>query len=168
MEIVDIVDENLQILYQTSKQEAHAKGLLHKCVIAVLINSASEMMLIKPYEHKQDAGQYVFPVGGHVSARETDKDALKREVKEEIAISDFRHKLIGKAIFDRHILGRHENHYFILYEIYSDEKPDLQDEAEFSRWFTKETLRKEIKTHKKDFGDAFFHVVKIFYKDLLS
>lgn len=166
MEMVDIVDENLRILYQTSKKEAHIKGLLHKCVIAVLINSAGEIMLIKPYAHKQDAGQYVFPVGGHVSAGETDEDALKREVKEEINISDFRYKLIGNAIFDRHILGRHENHYFILYEIYSDEKPDLQDEAEFSRWFTREALKKEIKTRKKDFGDAFLYAAAIFYQDL--
>src|SRR5450830_208886 len=110
MEIVDIVDEDLNILYVISKQEAHEKGLLHKCVIAEVINSKGEMMLIKPYSYKQDAGQYVSPVGGHVSAGETDEEALRREVQEEIGMSHFIHKLKGRGIFDRHVLGRHENH----------------------------------------------------------
>jgi len=130
MEMVDIVDEKLTILYQTTKKEAHEKGLLHKCVIATLFNSKGELMLVKPYSHKQDAGQFVSPVGGHVSAGESDEDALKREVMEEIGLSGFPYKLKGTGIFNRHVLGRHENHYFILYEIFSDETPVLGDEAE--------------------------------------
>ncbi len=168
MEMVDIVDENLQILYQISKQEAHEKGLLHKCVIAELTNSKGQIMLIRPYSHKQDAGRFVSPVGGHVSAGESDEDALKREVLEEIGIGHFTHKFIGKAIFDRHVLGRHENHYFLLYEIVSDDIPELGDEAETGEWFTREELKMAIKKNKRDFGDAFFKVVNSFYKDLLE
>ena len=130
MEVVDIVDKDLNILYQTTKQKAHEEGLLHKCVVAEVINSEGKMMLIRPYSHKQDAGQYVSPVGGHVTAGETDEEALKREVEEEIGIKSFKHTLKGKAIFDRHVLGRHENHYFILYEIFTDEAPQLGDEAD--------------------------------------
>ncbi len=147
---------------------AHEKGLLHKCVIAELINSKGEFMLIKPYAHKQDAGQFVSPVGGHVSSGEKDTDALKREVLEEIGISDFTYKLKGKAIFNRHVLGRHENHYFLLYEIFSDKEPVLGDEAESLEWFTKSGLKIELKRNKKEFGDAFFYVINIFYKELLA
>ena len=167
MEIVDVVDDNLNILYQVSKTEAHEKGLLHKCVIAEIIDSKGKIMLIKPYSYKQDAGQYISPVGGHIIAGETDEDALKREVKEEVGISNFTYKLKGKAIFDRHVLGRYENHYFIVYELFTDEKPRLGDEAEFYKYFTKTNLKKEIKNNKNDFGAAYFFVVNNFYKDLL-
>jgi len=34
MEFVDVVNKHDQVLYQTSKQEAHEKGLLHLCIIA--------------------------------------------------------------------------------------------------------------------------------------
>lgn len=168
MEMVDIVDENLTILYQLSKIEAHEKGLLHKCVIAEVINSKGQLMLIKPYFYKQDAGQYVSPVGGHVTAGETDEEALRREVKEEIGMSKFTYKFKGKAIFNRHVLGRHENHYFIFYEIFTDEEPQLGDEAQSYKYFTKSDLKKEIRNNKKNFGDSYFFVVDNFYKDLLK
>ncbi len=168
METVEIVDEDFHVLYKVSKKEAHDKGLLHKCVIAEVINKKGKMMLIKPYSHKQDAGQYVSPVGGHVSAGETNEEALKREVKEEIGISSFTCEMKGKAIFNRFILGRQENHYFVLYEIFTDEKPKLGDEAESYKWFTKKELINELKKNKKVFGDAFLFVVKKFYPEFIS
>ncbi len=167
MEMVEVVDENLKVLYVISKQEAHEKGLLHKCVIAEVINSKGQIMLIKPYSYKQDAGQYVSPVGGHVTAGETDEQVLKREVEEEIGMSHFTFKLKGKGIFNRHVLGRHENHYFILYEIFTDEKPNLGNEAEFYKWFTIEELKKTLEDNPKDFGDAYYFILNLFYKDFL-
>lgn len=168
MEMVDIVDEKLNFLYQISKQEAHEKALLHRCVIAEVINSKGEMMLIRPYSHKQDAGQYVSPVGGHVSAGETDEEALRREVAEEIGIQTFTFKLKGKAIFNRDVLGRHENHYFILYETFTDELPQLGDEAQSYKYFTTEELKKALHDNPDDFGGAYHFVVKTFYPELLS
>lgn len=168
MEIVDVVDKDLNILYQITKQEAHEKGLLHKCVIAEVTNSKGQIMLIKPYSHKQDAGQFVSPVGGHVSAGETDEDALKREVMEEIGMKDFTYKFKGKGIFNRFVLNRHENHYFLLYEIFTDEAPNLGDEAETYRYFTKRELKKELKENPKEFGDAYFFILKKFYPELLN
>lgn len=109
-EIVDVVDEEGKVLYQVDKKIAHQKGLLHKTVITEVINPKGKFLLIKPYNHKQDAGQYVSPVGGHVTAGETYEEALKREIKEEIGIDHSTFKFKGKAIFNRHVLGRHENH----------------------------------------------------------
>lgn len=79
-EQVDIVDENNTVLYQTSKQEAHEKGLLHQCVIAEVVNKNGEMLLVKQSVTKQEPGKYVSPMGGHVRSGETLDDALKREM----------------------------------------------------------------------------------------
>ena len=169
MEIIDIVDEQGNILYPMSKQKAHEKGALHKCVIAELKDKQGRYILIKPYSHKQDAGQYVSPVGGHITSGESEIEALKREVREEIGINDIKHyKRIGQGIFDRHILGRHENHMFVLYEVESDESLNLGDEAESFRSFEKEELKKYLKEKPEMFGDAYHFVVKTFYPDLLE
>lgn len=159
MEIVDIVDENLNILYQAPKQEAHEKGLLHKTVIAQLVDSKGDMILVKQNSDKQDAGQYVSPVGGHVSAGESDEDALKREAMEEAGVSDFEFQLKGKAIYNRHVIGRHENHYFIMYEIRTNQEPVLNEESVSYKKFSKEELKQALKDNPEMFGAAFHFVI---------
>ena len=167
-EIVDIVDENDNVLYQASRAEAHAKGLLHRCAVAQLINSRGEWILVKQASDRQDAGQYVAPVGGHVLAGENPDDALKRETLEEIGFEQFQQKLVGKGIYRRTALGRDENHYFLFYEIYSDIQPAITEEIADFEIFTKEKLREEIKQKPKKFGDAFYFTARAFYSELLE
>jgi 8-oxo-dGTP pyrophosphatase MutT (NUDIX family) len=167
MEIVDIVNNEGIVLYQETKEKAHGEGLLHKTVIAEVINSQGEILLIKPNSHKQDAGQFVSPVGGHVTAGESNEDALKRETHEEIGLTDFNYSFVGKAILDRHIIGRHENHMFFVYEIYSDCDPILSNESISFQWFTKAQLITELANNRGNFGEAYLFVLKNFYKDLL-
>jgi len=167
MEYVDIIDESGKRIRSVSKKEAHEKGLFHKCVVAEVIDSHGRWLLTKQASDRQDAGQFVSPVGGHISAGETEENALLREAGEELGIADFTFKHIGEVLFNREIIGRKENHMFILYEIYSDKTPVLNHESQDYQWFTKEELRKELQENKQKFGNAFFVVLKNFYSDLL-
>jgi len=167
-EMVDVVDGDDNILYKTSKTNVHELGLLHRTVIAEVIDRKERWILVKQASDRQDAGQYVSPVGGHVKSGESEVDALYREAKEELGLKDFRHKFIGKAVFNRRILGRQENHYFILYEIYSDEKPKLNHESVGYGSFTRQQLKRQIKNNPKKFGDAFYFIVKTFYPELMK
>ncbi len=167
-EMVDVVDEQDEILYKTSKQKTHDLGLLHRTVIGEVKNSKGEWLLVKQASDRQDAGQYVSPVGGHVRSGETEDEALKRETDEEMGLKDFEYTLIGKAIFNRKVLGRLENHYFILYEVISDAEPTLNHESVSYKAFTKGQLKQEIKKHPAMFGDAFYFVLKTFYPELLQ
>ncbi len=153
-EKVDIVDKNLKFLYKTSKENAHKKGLLHKTAIAQVINSKGKYLLTKQAGDRQDAGQYVSPVGGHVRSDESDVNALKREAMEEIGISSFKHRYLGKGIFHRQILGRDENHYFITYEIISNQRPKINHESVGYKWFTKAELKRELEKNINIFGAA--------------
>ncbi len=168
LERVDIVDQNNCVLYQVSKKEAHKKGLLHRTVIAELITAKGEWILVKQASDRQDAGQYVSPVGGHVRAGESEEDALKREAKEEIGIKDFEYKFIARGIYNRFVRDKQENHYFIVYEIYSDHTPVLNHESVGFKKFTKEQLKKRIKSHPHEFGNALVEGLRSFYPDLFE
>ncbi len=166
-EMVDVVDERGKVLYPVLKTEAHQEGLLHKTVIAGVVNSKGQIMLVKQAPDRQEPGQYVSPMGGHVSAGETETEALKREIEEELGFKDFEHKKIGKIIFNREILNRKENHYFIVYEITVDTDPVLGPEAAGFKWFEIGELKRELRSNPKYFGDSYFFTLKKFYPELL-
>lgn len=166
--MVDIVNEEDVVVGTTSKVEAHAKGLLHRTVIAEVVGSDGKWTLVLQASDRQDAGQLVSPIGGHVSAGESSVEALKREANEEYGLTgEYPYRLIGKKIFNREVRGRKENHYFVLYEILSDETPVLNNESVSVERFSKEELRQAMKDTPKRFGDAFYFVLNAFYPDTL-
>jgi 8-oxo-dGTP pyrophosphatase MutT (NUDIX family) len=166
-EMVDIVDQHNSVIDVSLKSKAHELGLLHRTVIAEVINAKGEWLLVKQSSTRQDAGQYVSPVGGHVQAGESEEDALKREAFEEIGIRVKEYNRIGQSIFNRKVLNRTENHMFIVYEIHMDADILLNSESESYRWFSKNELQKEFTSQPTLFGDAFHFVVKTFYPNLL-
>jgi isopentenyl-diphosphate delta-isomerase len=167
-EMVDVVDEGDNVLYPILKREAHEKGLLHRTVISEIKDSQGRWVMVKQAPDKQDAGQYVSPVGGHVAAGETEDGALKREAMEECGLGDFKFRFIGKEIYNRNVLNRQENHYFIQYEIYSDAKVVLNEESVSYKLFTEQEMKDVLKNTPEIFGAAFHFVVRTFYPDLLK
>lgn len=165
IEYVDIVDEEGRIISPITKDKAHKRGLLHMTVISEVINSKGEWLLVKQANDRQDAGQYVSPIGGHVKSGESLEDALKREALEEVGIKDFKFEFVGKEIFNREVLGRKENHYFIMYKIFSDEVLTLNKESVSYERFAPEQIKKEIKENSQKFGAAFHFVWKRFFSD---
>jgi len=165
-ELLDIIDEQGNVVEVVTKKEAHRQGLLHKTVISEVIDSNGRWLLVKQSATRQDAGQYVSPVGGHVASGENEIDALKREAAEEVGITkDFKYEYVGRKVFNRKVLERQENHLFVVYIIHSDAKPVLNYESESYRYFTEEELRKEITKHPKHFGAAFHFVIDNFFRD---
>lgn len=166
-ELVDIVNEENQVIGQILKTQAHKSGELHRCVVAEVIDSDGNWSLVKQASDRQDAGQFVSPVGGHIQAGETEENALKREAMEELGIEAADIKRVGQAIFNREVIGRKENHLFVFYEIYTNDHPTLNHESVGIEKFSVEQLKKELKETPRKFGDAFHHVVKNFYPEFL-
>jgi isopentenyl-diphosphate delta-isomerase len=168
-ELVDVVDESGNLVEVVLKQEAHKQGLLHKTVISEVIDSQGRWLLVKQASDRQDAGQYVSPVGGHVMAGETEEDAVKREANEELGLTgEFKYEYVDRAIYNRNIIGRQENHFFIMYKIYSDAKPILNNESVSCRYFTEDELRKELKENRDQFGAAFVFVLERFFPHMMK
>ncbi|MFJ3305751.1 NUDIX hydrolase [Streptomyces sp. NPDC086549] len=87
-EILDIVDENDQVIGQSPRGEAYARGLRHRCVFIQARDSAGRIFV-----HRRTPVKLVFPslydmfVGGVVSAGETYDDAALREAEEELGVT---------------------------------------------------------------------------------
>lgn len=168
-ELVEIIDEHGNAIKVVSKKEAHEKGLLHKTVVSEVIDSKGRWLLVKQPNTKQDAGQYVSAIGGHVSAGETENEALKKETREEIGLEgDYKYELVGRTILNRYILGRQENHLLVIYKIYSDQEPIINHEIESYKYFSEQELKRELKENPQLFGDAFHFVVKEFFSNLIT
>lgn len=167
-EQVDIVDELGNIVSTIPKSVAHKQGLLHKTVIAELINSHGEFCFVRQASDKQDAGQFVSPVGGHVSAGETDDEALIRECQEECGLTPTDYKLIGTTIYNREVINRKENHLFVIFEIYTDDSPVLNHESVEFKWFSVDEIKENIKSKPETFGAAWHHVFRSFYPAIYS
>lgn len=165
-ELVDAITPDGKRLGTVRKTVAHQNGLLHKTVIAQLINRRGEFCFVRQAADKQDAGQFVSPIGGHVSAGETDDEALIRECQEECGITPIKYKLIGTTIYNREVIGRKENHYFVVYEINTDQDPVLNHESIEFKWMTTEEIKSTLKSKPNTFGAAWHHLFKTFHPEI--
>lgn len=165
-EVVDIVDEQGLVLRSALKTDAHVHGWLHKTVIGCL-RKGDKWQLVRQAADRQDAGQLVNPVGGHVRAGESDINALLRECEEEIGARNIDFTEIGRARFHRQVIGRDENHLFIVYEIATDDPIVLNHEAESIHVFSADEIKQTLMNEPYTFGDAYYFVLEKFYPHFL-
>lgn len=86
-EILDIVDENNEVVGQTTRGECYKKGLLHRAVNIFIFNSKGEVFLHKRSNKKlKYPGAWDMSSSEHVRARESFDQAVKRGLKEELGI----------------------------------------------------------------------------------
>lgn len=165
-ERVDVIDGNNQVIAVVPKSVAHSQGLLHRIVIAEVRNRKGEFCFVRQAGDRQDPGQFVSPVGGHVSAGESVETALIRECQEEIGITPQKFRRVGETVFNREVIGRKENHLFLVYEIETDEPPVLNHESVEFKWFSGEEIKERAKKDPDIFGAAWHHVFKNLYPEL--
>ncbi len=87
-EYFDVIDENDKVIGKASRDECHKKGLLHRAVHVIILNSKDEMLLQKR-SMKKDLypGRWIDAAAGHVDFGETYAETAKREMMEEIGVN---------------------------------------------------------------------------------
>ena len=141
-EMFPIVDESGNIISAATRGECHnGSKLLHPVVHLHLFNSQGELYLQKRPDWKDiQPGKWDTAVGGHVDLGESVDIALKREVAEELGITEFAPELLTTYVFES---DREKELVFVHKAIY-DGIVTPSEELAGGRFWSLEEIRSQI------------------------
>ena len=138
-----IVDEDGHVVGVATRGECHSGSkLLHPVVHLHVFNSRGEVYLQKRPEWKDiQPGKWDTSVGGHIDYGETPEQALIREVREELGITDFTSERIGKYVFESR---RERELVYVHRTIYDGPIKPSTEELDGGRFWTLDEIRQSL------------------------
>ena len=141
-EIFPVVDLSGRVVGRATRGECHGGSmLLHPVVHLHVFNSRGELYLQRrPLWKDIQPGRWDTAVGGHVDYGESVEEALRREVREELGIVDFKPEAVAVYPF------RSEREYELVhvYRTFYDGAIRPSDELDGGRFWTPREIRENF------------------------
>ena len=137
-EMFPLVDEDGNIIGAATRGECHGGSMkLHPVVHLHVFNSRGEIYLQKRPEWKDiQPGKWDTAVGGHVDLGECVADALRREVREELGITDFDPLALPHYVFE----STRERELVFPHKTVYDGVVTPSSETAGGRWWSREEI----------------------------
>ena len=134
-----IVDEDGNILGAVSRGHAHDGSLiLHPVVHLHVFNSSGDLYLQhRPAWKDIQPDKWDTAVGGHIDLGENVDQALHREVREELGITDFQPESLGHYVFES---KRERELVYVHRCIYDGPVKPSKDELNGGRFWTRQEI----------------------------
>lgn len=162
-----VVDENDKPIGEFSKDEVWQKGLLHRIVRIMVEDEEGRILLQKrSMEVETFPGCWDHSAAGHVDAGEDYEEAAKRELQEELDISDATLHKVAIYRTSNTFNGRKLNRFNALYKAtVSSSQAIKPQESEVSeaRWFTLDEVKKLIAEQPSGVTDGLSQVIGDYY-----
>ena len=160
MELLDIVDENNNLTGEFVDREiVHSEGLLHREVGVIVLNENNEILLEKRASTKKQSPNKWDLCAGHIEAGDVPKNAILREVKEEIGIDIKEKDLKFLDVFRRDKKfknGQHNNTYIYIYIYKTNKKVEdytIQiEELSEVKYFPINVIEKALEEKNSDYA----------------
>ena len=142
-EIFPIVDESGSVTGSATRGECHGGSmLLHPVVHLHVFNSNGDVYLQKRPEWKDiQPGKWDTAVGGHIDYGETPEEALRREAREELGLTDFEPEFVDMYVFES---LRERELVYVNRAVCDGEIHPSRDELAGGRFWTMQEIREAM------------------------
>ena len=156
MELLDIVDENnIPTGKSEDRKVVHRKGYYHREVGAWIVNKNNEILIQKRSANKEGNPNKWSLTAGHVDSGEDVKEAMIREIKEEVGIDVKLEDLELLFISKHNSLTGSNNVFGYLYLVRIDKKIEdftiQEEEVSELKYISIEELEKIVKSKDENY-----------------
>lgn len=169
MEYLIIVDENGDIIGEIEKEKCHQKnGILHLGFLIMVSNREAKLMLARrSYQKKLWPNFWDGTVAGHFHQGENYDEAARKKIFQEIGVKCFEIEFFLKFRYQylyKNIGSENEICYVYLAKNINDRGIFLnKNEATEYRFYTIQTLKKQIDSYPHKFTPWFLVAFKKFF-----
>jgi len=166
--LVDIVNEDDIVIGKDTKENKFSKELISRNVVAFLKDKNNKYIIVKRSPKKKSYPNLLdLAACGHVRLGESYKEAIAREIKEELGVSVPDLKLLKKVYHEHIENGKYLRYFTSIFTGTCKDKIILSDELIDYKLFDIKSLKVNVESNPKQFTPFFIDEFKI-VKDQLD